>query len=263
MHIKNFLTYLALFVCWAFSFTTSAHESTDATDEPGDESTSSAPKPVWDGFTRVSEDGNYGLDIQIRFQFRHANPFDGDLRTADQFDYDKDSTFDIRRGRLRVNRHAGLPWLKGYFQYDLLGGFVRNLRVMVSKFESLQGKAGLDKADFSRERIISSQRQKFADRSIVNREFTIDRQEGLELFGRLFKGSSADSQYFLGVFEGAGRAGSNDGGDPMWMARYSWNPFGVDVPCYSSDEIFHEQPAASLSLAAVTNRSSYNPVRFR
>ena len=220
-------------------------------------STPVGPEPIWEGFTNTSRDGNYGIDVQIRFQFRYADPFDSDLRTPEQFDFDEEGTLRIRRGRLRINGHAYRPWIKGYFQYDLIGNFIRNLRIMVSKYRPLQAKVGLDKANFSRERVISSQRQQFADRSIVNREFTIDRQEGLEVFGRLFEGTSIDSQYYLGAFEGAGRAGSNDGGNPMWMARYSWNPLGVDVPWYSSDVVFHEEPAASLSIAALTNRSRY------
>ena len=214
-------TIVCLTMCGAFPLISQAHQSTSLTEEVGDMSTPVGPEPLWEGFTNTSRDGNYGIDVQIRFQFRYAYPFDSDLRTPEQFDFDRESTLRIRRGRLRINGHAYRPWLKGYFQYDLIGDFIRNLRIMVSKYRPLQFKAGLDKANFSRERVISSQRQQFADRSIVNREFTIDRQEGLEVFGRLFEGSSVDSQYYLGVFEGAGRAGSNDGGSPMWMARYS------------------------------------------
>lgn len=252
-----YTTAIVLALCWVFPCTSLAHQSAGWTDEVGDDNTSSEPAPTWEGFTKTSRDGNYGIDVQIRFQFRYAYPFDSDLRTPEQFDYEKEGTLRIRRGRLRINGHAYRPWLKGYFQYDLIGDFVRNLRFMVSKYRPFQFKVGLDKANFSRERVISSQRQQFADRSIVNREFTIDRQEGMEVFGRLFEGTSADSQYYLGVFEGAGRAGSNDGGNPMWMARYSWNPLGVDVPWYSSDIVFHEEPATSLSIATVTNRSRY------
>lgn len=244
----------ALLIC---ALPLQAHQFTDATDEVGDDAIDSGPEPLWDGFTRTSDDGNYGIDVQIRFQFRYAYPFQGDLRTPEQFEYDEEGTLRIRRGRLRINGHAYRPWLKAYFQYDLIGDFVRNLRFAYNRYEPLKFKVGLDKADFSRERIISSQRQQFADRSIVNREFTIDRQEGLELYGHLFKGTPTDSQYYLGVFEGAGRAGSNDGGSPMYLARYSWNPYGVDVPWYSSDVVFHERPAAALSLAATTVRSRY------
>jgi phosphate-selective porin len=195
--------------------------------------------------------------MQVRFQFRYAYPFDSDLRTAEQFDFEEEHSLTLRRARLRLNAFAFRPWLKAYFQYDLKGAFVRNLRLSIEKYQPMQFKVGLDKADFSRERIISSQRQQFVDRSIVTREFTIDRQEGLELFGRLFEGTSIDSQYYVGVFEGAGRAGSNDGGSPMAMVRYSWNPFGLDVPWYSGDVAFHEKAAVSFSVAAVTNRSRY------
>lgn len=258
--INAFRTFIAsLIFCVGFTNpgVSRAHQLTTVTDELGDEAPPDGPNPVWEGFTSRSSDGNYGLDIQVRFQFRYAYPFDSDLRTAEQFNFEEEQIFTLRRARFRLNAFAFRPWFKAYFQYDLKGAFVRNLRLSINKYPSLQFKVGLDKADFSRERIISSQRQQFADRSIVNREFTIDRQEGMELFGRLFEGTSIDSQYYLGVFEGAGRAGSNDGGSPMWMARYSWNPFGIDVPWYSSDVSFHKKRAASLSVAAVTNRSRY------
>ena len=165
------ITCLILSLCCAFPLNSSAHQSTSSTEEVGDMSTPVGPDPIWEGFTNTSRDGNYGIDVQIRFQFRYANPFDSDLRTPEQFDFDEESTLRIRRGRLRINGHAYRPWLKGYFQYDLIGDFIRNLRIMVSKFRPLQAKVGLDKANFSRERVISSQRQQFAYRSIVNREF--------------------------------------------------------------------------------------------
>ena len=243
---------------WATTATTTqAQQATNPASAAGDEKSSVLTSYGPKGSTITSRDGNYLLQMQIRIQFRYAHPFDGDPRTADQFDQEGTDKFNIRRARLKLEGHAYRPWLEGYFQYDLKGDFVRNLRVLVSKYEALQFKAGLDKADYSRERVTSSGRQQFAERSIVNREFTIDRQEGIEIFGRFFKETNMDSQYYLGVFTGAGRGGNNDDDDKMWMARYAWNIFRIEMPFSSSDIEYHENPGASLAIAAVTNRSRY------
>ena len=132
-----------------------------------------------------------------------------------------------------------------------------DFRLTLAKLEWLQLRVGQGKAIYSAERVVSSGKQQFAERSIVNREFTLDRQQGLQLLGHLLPGTRGDSWYYLGVFSGNGRGASNDDDHLMWMGRYQWNFLGRDLAFSQSDVERHPRPTASLALAAVTNRSQF------
>ena len=89
-------------------------------------------------------------------------------------------------------------------------------RVTLDKWDELALRVGQWKIDYNRERVDSSGRQQFVERSIVNRQFTIDRQVGVQLRGRLFKETPADLRYYVGAFTGEGRGVRNDDEDLMW-----------------------------------------------
>jgi hypothetical protein len=114
------------------------------------------------------------------------------------------------------------------------------------------------KVEYNRERMISSGKQQLADRSHLTHPFTIDRQQGLSLFGRLRGGGAADVSYAVGVFTGTGRGGTrNDDGVPMWTGRLQWNPLGTPVPLEGSDLSRRPDAVAGVAVAASTNRSPY------
>jgi hypothetical protein len=114
------------------------------------------------------------------------------------------------------------------------------------------------KANFNRERAASSGEQQFAERSIVNEVFTIDRQQGLMLMGHVFRGSPFDAWYHAGVFTGMGRGGgSNDDQRMMWLGRYQWNLLGRDLDPEEGDFERSPRPVAALAAAAARNRSPF------
>jgi hypothetical protein len=140
-----------------------------------------------------------------------------------------------------------------------------DLRVTVQKWEWLQFRFGQWKTEFGRERVSSSGRQEFVERSIVNRQFTVDRQKGFMIMGRVNKGTWADSRYYAGVFTGNGRgfrssgAGSLDNrdGSPMWVTRYQWN-FLKDDPGFSQSDLeYHKAPVAAIAIGTMSNRSRF------
>jgi hypothetical protein len=97
-----------------------------------------------------------------------------------------------------------------------------------------------------------------ADRSLINRAFTLDRQVGLSLFGHLKGSGLVDFNYWASVFTGMGRgAKENDDNNLMWMLRGQWNFFGRELGFVGSDIEFHEEAAGLVALAAVTNQSPY------
>jgi phosphate-selective porin OprO/OprP len=207
------------------------------------------------GFELKTRDGKFAMQIQNRLQFRYANPFDSDPRTIADLERNQ-SSFMVRRARIKVAGHAYWPWLKYYMQYDWSQPVLRDFYLEVGKFSWAQLRVGRGKVIWNDERVTSSGKQQFANRSIVNDIFTVDRQQGVQLLGRLFPGEWYDFSYAAGVFTGLGVGErNNDDDNMMYSARLQWNFLGDELPFSQSDLEFHENPAASLAFAAATNKS--------
>ena len=210
------------------------------------------------GFTFTTPDDNYQLHIESRLQFRFATPNDQDPITFDDFYDESKTTFKINRARLKVGGHAYKPWLKYYFEYEWSQGNLLDFRIMIERWEFFKIKIGQWKTYYSRERVISSGKQQMVDRSIINRPFTLDRQQGIEFYGRIFPASLADITYHLSLLTGTGRGSSiNDDNNLMYVGRLQWNMFGRELAMTGSDLKFHEKPTGLLAIAGVTNRSQY------
>ncbi|SFU40098.1 Phosphate-selective porin [Pustulibacterium marinum] len=210
------------------------------------------------GFEMRSEDNKYLLQIQSRLQFRFATPNDTDPLTLDDFNQDENNLFKINRARLKVGGHAYQPWLKYYWEYDVSQSNLLDWRVMVEKWKWLKLKVGQWKIEYSRERRISSGAQQMVDRSLLNRHFTVDRQQGVELYGRLDGNGMLDFSYWAAMLTGTGRGSrTNDDNNLMYFARLQWNMLGEDLGFKSSDLSIHKTPEAIIAVAAVTNESPY------
>ncbi|MDX1332248.1 MAG: porin, partial [Robiginitalea sp.] len=95
-------------------------------------------------------------------------------------------------------------------------------------------------------------------RSILTRPFTLDRQQGISVYGRLFRERLADLTYHVSVLTGTGRGEvENDDSHLMYVGRLQWNFLGRELPMTSSDLAYSEKPVALLAAAAATNRSPY------
>jgi len=216
------------------------------------------------GLELGSQDGAFSAKVNVRSQLRFTSPFESAPRRESHLAQPGESNLGFRRARFKMDGHIGVPWINYKYEHDLVGGNLLDLRFDVGP-EWMKLRFGQWKADYSRERMDSSGKQQFVERSIVNREFTIGRQKGVELTGRLAKGSLADSQYFVGVFTGQGLGVFRDrrvaadaaDGSPMWLARYQWNPIGGGVSLSQSDLERQADPRLSLAAATTSNRSSY------
>ncbi len=203
--------------------------------------------------------------INVRSQLRFSSPFASAPRKETHFERDSDPDLRFRRARFKASGHIGVSWLKYKYEHDLIDGRLLDARFTVAKWEWLQFSAGQWKAEFSRERVDSSGNQQFAERSITNRAFTVDRQKGVMLHGRVGKGQWWDSQYFSGLFTGNGRGfyhqgfqgTDHDDGAGLWINRYQWNASGGGVGFSQSDIGRTQTPALSLAVASARNRSRY------
>lgn len=215
------------------------------------------------GFELKSKDGKFATQLQWRFQGRFSYPERGDADSFGDFNDNAESTFELRRVRLKIGGHGYQPWIKYYFEVDLQptrssgtsGSDTRLIdwRIMLEKYKWASLQVGQWKVDYNRERRDSSGNQQFVERSIVNEIFTIDRQMGAMLYGHVAPGSFLDSRYYAGVFTGSGRGEANDDANMMYFGRYQWNFLGRDLKWSQSDVEYHEQPTGSVAFGAYTN----------
>lgn len=220
------------------------------------------------GLSFKSSDGKFATDLAFRGQFRFTTPETGDPLTLDKFNDQTQNTFEGRRLRMKIGGHAYEPWLKYYFEVDLqptrkasdgsekASTRVIDWRVDMAKYDFATLRLGQWKINYNRERVDSSGKQQFVERSIANEVFTIDRQVGAQLEGRLFKETPVDMNYWAGVYTGEGRGVSNEDNNLMKMARIQWNPFGRELKFQQTDVEFTEKPTASISLAVASNTGS-------
>ena len=235
-----------------------ANEATEAADSTQEERPAIRIGHGSRGFEIATADGKYLLQLQFRLQFRYAYPFDSDPITFNDFSQIDQSVFKVNRSRIKVGGNAYQPWLKYNMEYEVGGNALLDFRVMLEKWPALNLKIGQWKVEYNRERFISAGSQQMMERSIINRAFTVDRQQGVSLYGRLKGPGLADFNYWAGVFTGTGRgATENDDTHMMWVLRGQWNFLGREVPLSGSDEEYHEKPAGVMAFAVATNRSPY------
>ena len=214
------------------------------------------------GFTLETLDGKWKTALQWRFQGRFSYPERGDEDSVSDFNDNPEATFELRRVRMKIGGHGYEPWIKYYFEVDLqptapsgqstVPTRLIDWRIDLAKYKWATLRVGQWKINYNRERVDSSGKQQFVERSIVNNVFTIDRQMGVMLNGRLAPGTFADSRYYVGVWTGSGRGEANDDGNMMYMGRLQWNFFGRDLKWTQSDIKYHEQPTGSIAIGAYT-----------
>jgi phosphate-selective porin len=211
------------------------------------------------GFEFRTTDNRFLLQIQSRLQFRAYTPTDQDPLTYDDYNIDENKTgIKINRARLKVGGHAYEPWLKYYWEYELSQSNLLDFRFMIEKWDFLNFKAGQWKVEFTQERFISSGEQQTVERSIINRPFTLDRQQGATIYGHLKGKGILNFNYWVAALTGTGRGNTaNDDKNLMYFGRLQWNAFGRVLEFEGSDLEFTEKPTARIAAAVVTNRSSY------
>jgi phosphate-selective porin OprO/OprP len=200
------------------------------------------------------ETGSY-LWLGLRFQSRYSNREEEPL-ISDDLRQEGHKGFSINRARYKIGGGIGRHFVF-YHEYDLRNGQLLDLRASWKPASWFMLRAGQWKAEFNRERIDSSGKQQFVERSIVNYWFTVDRQNGVMASGRLAAGKPADTSWWLGVLNGNGLNSSGDGGKPMLLARYQWN-FSAELLPFSQSALKRYTDArGSLAFAVVTNDSRY------
>ena len=115
-------------------------------------------------------------------------------------------------------------------EYELAASNLLDFWAIYSFNKAIKIQVGQYKARYNTERVVSSGKLQTADRSILTRPFTIDRQTGLTVFGNLKGQGALNFSYWMAVFSGTGIGPFIPEDDKlMWKFRGQWNMLGGDT----------------------------------
>lgn len=200
--------------------------------------------------------GDNFLWFGVRLQTRGANEevTQDDLPGAPT---NTNSELGLNRGRLKLGGHLVSPRFTIYSEYDFVDNRLLDLRATYEFTDWLSIRIGQWKSEFNRERIDSSGKQQFVERSVATPWFTIDRQKGVMASGRVASETPGDTSYWFGRLSGAGRGGDTSDADGLWLARVQWNFLGRVLGFSQSATSRPAKPVGSVAVAAVSGKSAY------
>lgn len=191
------------------------------------------------GLVFTSRNGDFALETRLRAQFLYTveaeEGEDGELGPATQ-------GAELRRARLQFKGHF---WGRdNQFKVELAvspkdvgvrdsansttpaTSILLDWYLDLTHYRDASLRVGQYKVPFNRQRVISSGDLQLVDRSIVNANFNVDRDIGLDLRSKNFLGLDL-LKYYLGVFTGEGRntAHQSDFG-MMYLGRVELLPMG-------------------------------------
>lgn len=186
----------------------------------------------------VAADTSWSMKFGVRFQTLFIGEFDNNDEEGIQ---NATSNFLIRRSRIKLGGFAFSPKLQyklelGLSNRDISGvsdetkGAPRIILDAVLKwnfYKNFSLWAGQTKLPGNRERVISSGNLQFVDRSLVNSNYNIDRDMGVQLRHHFKVGEQFIIREALSVSQGEGRNITADNlGGYDWTARVEFLPFG-------------------------------------
>jgi len=132
------------------------------------------------GITFLASDSSFKFNLKFRIQNRYDGNYliTSDTSFAGQSYEDK---FYLRRARLKMSGFTFSPKIKYKFEYDLVKGEVLDAVIKWNFAGNFDLWIGQTKLAGNRERVISSQKLQFVDRSLLNANYTLDRDKGLQL----------------------------------------------------------------------------------
>lgn len=189
-------------------------------------------------FNLVGKDSTWTMKVGARMQFLSTNSWD-----ITDGDYSKaESSFLVRRARLKFDGFAFSPKLKykielGLSNRDISGAseytsnaprYILDAVIKWNFYKNFTLWAGQTKLPGNRERVVSSGNLQFVDRSMLNKNFNIDRDIGLQLRHHFNITEKFLVRDMFSVSQGEGRniTTGNLGGH-QYTARVELLPFGT------------------------------------
>ena len=174
------------------------------------------------GFNVMAKDSSYSIKVSVRVQARYDGIYTEDVSPEEAA---FESRFYIRRGRLKFSGFVLTPKTTYKVEFDIVGGFVRDAWIKHNFYKNLSVQYGLGKLPGNRERVVSSQKLQFVDRSQFNDAFNIDRDNGIWLLHHFKLGKSVIRETFAytdgrGINDFTAHSGSS------YTGRIDFLPFG-------------------------------------
>lgn len=219
-------------------------------------------------FNVVAKDSSYSANFTVRLQSLFTSEWD----IPETGDWgDAETNMLIRRARLKFKGFAFSPKLEyklqlGLSNRDMSGGseFTRNTPryildavVMWNFYENFELWVGQTKLPGNREQLISSGSLETVDRSLVNSNFDLGREMGLQLHHKTNLGGNFIMKEAVSLSQGEGRnvTEGNIGGH-LYMGRLEFLPFG-DFDAYSGADFDREKtPKLSLGVSYAYNNDA-------
>lgn len=221
-------------------------------------------------FNLVGQDSSWTMKIGARMQFLGIAEWtatDGELR-------DPESSFLIRRARLKFDGFAFSPKLKYKFELGLsnrdIGGasqytnnaprYILDGVVKWNAVENLHIWVGQTKLPGNRERVISSANLQQVDRSLLNKYFNIDRDLGIQLHHHIKLSDKFIVREIFAFSQGEGRnVTTGNLGGHQYTGKLELLPFGkfTSKGDYKGSDLKREEkPKLALSMAYDFNNNA-------
>ena len=190
------------------------------------------------GISFAPEDNSYSLKLGMRFQSLYVGDYNLD---TDEY---TDQML-IRRARLKLSGHIYSEMFKykvqlglsnrdtrnssksGIVQNSATANMILDAVLMINPVKDFEIWIGQTTLPGNRERAISSQKLQFVDRSILNSNFNLDRDIGVQIRNKSKLGSKAilKEAFALSIGEGKDITTKNPGGY-SYTGRVEFLPFG-------------------------------------
>ncbi len=197
-----------------------------------------------------SADDEFQLRIRVRVQFLWT-VLNGEVgpKEADEPD-EVTNNFRIRRARFVFQGHAFGKHNQYKLEIDPLraDNVVLDYYLDFTKNRDIQVRIGQYKISSNRQRVISSGNLQMVDRSIVNAEFTLDRDISLDIRSRDFLGKDK-MRYVLAISTGNGLNNPQFSDFSMvYLVRFEYLPLGI-FRDYSEVDFARTKPRLSIGVA--------------
>lgn len=221
------------------------------------------------GLTVQAKDSSFFVKFGFRFQTLYQ--YESNRATGEYVD-----NMDIRRMRLKMDGYAYDPSIEYKIELAIANRDQSNGETPLPEFGSTanivldavvkwtfapnwQVWFGQTKLPGNRERVISSQKLQFVDRSLVNSMYNLDRDMGVQLYHE--SGSSVLFRQALAVSIGEGRnvIADNPYGGYQFTGRLEVLPFGAftgEGDYYGSDLKREKTPKLSIGVSGDFNKHS-------
>jgi hypothetical protein len=137
------------------------------------------------------------------------------------------TNFQLRRLELKWSGIAFAPWFYYTFMIDPASSSLMKDMYFTAQYQKEIGpRIGQWKVPFNREELNSSSALQFIERSIVNSEFSLERDRGLALVGGI--GANNNVSYGVGVFNGDGINGTSVDSNMLYVGRIQLGLGGDD-----------------------------------